>query len=229
MTLLEINEIFNGKFKTDEESVKPISVMKMEDWQAFRELLALNETYTDGLRMTENSKEFYEAYPIFDECIPNSVKEDVFYASKLGFFYEGYPCKLVYILREALKRYENVNVAISAIDYRGIQKFIKKGALGEDKTIATIIYSLLGKKVKLISKSRRMVENKPGEFEVYIPNVDRVALLPEDIASRIDNLSDLKSLQYEKNVGIHINGQYLRTFNGRIGITLDDFDLREAK
>lgn len=228
MTLLELNDIIAGRYKESVGANAKRRDLTEEEFEAFRALLNIDDSYGKMLQQTEIASEFYETCPIIETLTDKEIQEDVFYAAKLGYYFVGVPSKLVYILRKAIRQYESPNLAISALDTRVIAKYLKEGALAEGITIKQVIEKLLGTNFELLSDYNRKVQFRTY-YEVYIPNTDRVALIPSEIAGYIESYEDLKSLQFDSELGITIHGKPLRTLDGRLGVTVNDYDLRECK
>lgn len=228
MNLLELNEIVAGKYPNDGGNSKQIRCITADEFEDFRAMLTVDPVIRDFFMKTETASEFYEHVELAEKYIDKEIKEDVFYAAKLGFFYEGIPSKLVYILRKAIRKYQSPNLALTAIDTRLIAKYLKPGALPEGITIKQVIESILGKSFDLITQYRRKVRYRDW-YEVYVPNVDRVILLPNDLAQLIESLDDLENVNYKKDVGVCVYDIPIRIMGSKVGVTTDEFDLRECK
>lgn len=230
MTLLELNSIISGKYKEEWKNNKKIRTIERDELDSFKRLLAISDVYQQAIiKQTESDEEFYEAYPLLAEVVPKEIQEDVFYAVKLGFFFEGVPCKLVYLLKKALMQYDTVNVAISSIDTRAWGRFLKAGSLSNNVTIQRIIENLKGSQVSLLNEFNRKVDAGKGLYEIYVENTDRVVVVPEDIANVIESIDDLRNVNYVKGVGVCVYETPLRTMSGRVGITVDEYNLRDCR
>lgn len=228
MTLLELNKIVEGKYPKG-DAVEPIKTITIDDLENFRQYLAIDESMLQVLKSTNNDKEFFEAYPILN-ALPYSKEEktELFYAAKLGEIYTDISSKLVYLLVKALTSTSSPNQALSVLkDYRGIDKYLQKGAIPNDITIKQIMSNILKSDFKVLTNSRRKVKYN-NFYEVYVENVDTVVLLPEDIAAQVDSSDDLKAINYVKGVGVCVYDMPLRTFCGRLGVTTNEFDLRDV-
>ena len=134
MNLLELNKIFEGKYiEKREKEEKQIQVTE-ENVIKFRELLMINDSFTEGLNRTESAVEYFKTYELLDKVVSDDLKEELFYIAKTGFFFEGIPSKVVYLLQRAIKKYNTPNNAISSIDIRVLNKYLKKGYLPESVT-----------------------------------------------------------------------------------------------
>ena len=227
MTILEINRIVEGKYPSDAKPGKPEKTATLEQLEEFKLLLSINDAYLQKLNQTEVAKEFYTACPLLDAVVEDDLKEDLFYATKLGFMYTGIPSKLVFLLKKGLKLVETPNRVIECMDMRLFGKYLKPGVLPEGITIKQILSNLIGTDYKTLTKARRKVKYKDF-YEVYVDNTDRVVLLPECIAEQVDSSTDLKNVNYQKDIGVCVYNMPLRTFAGKLGITKDEYDLREC-
>ncbi len=228
MTILEKNEIIRGKYKESLNTTGKV-LAASEDVQLFRKLLTYNDGYFKWFSQTEDYKEFYEAFELFDKAFHKNLKEDVFFAAKLGCIFEGVPSRLAFIIKKALRENPTNNTAIESIDERTFGSYLKKGSLPEGITILDVIEQLVGSSVQLISSHRRKVENRDGSYDIYVQNVDRIVIVPKDIGDMINSLEDLKNINYRKGIGVCIDDTPLRTLNGRVGVTVKEYDLRESR
>ena len=229
MTLIELNKIVEGNYAEEmtEASKQKYRCATDQELQLFKSMLMMDAAYQNALKMTESHKEFYETYSFFRLSFPDEIKEDLFYATKLGFRYEGIPTRLVYLLRKALLTHDSPNLAISAINKMSWGRFLKRGSLPNGVTIKMIVENLLGESYDTILDYRLKVKYKRW-YEVYVSNVDRIALLPEEIAQQIEE-TDIRSIMYTKDVGLTLYEKPLRTFGSFYGIISHEFDLRKIK
>lgn len=226
MTLLELTKIFSGKYPADAKEMKVVDITK-DDMELFREMLKINPVYVQGFKSTEKSGEFYSAFALFDKVFPAAKKEEVFYASKLGYFFPGVPSKLVYILKGALHDAGSPNLAIESLNVSSMTDYLCRGPLPNGVTLQQIMSNLLGSNFKLLTSARRRVKYKTW-WEVYVPDKDRVCMLPEDIATTISSRDDLLSINYNASKGVCVYDTPIRTLCGRVGVVKNDFDLREV-
>ena len=141
-----------------------------------------------------------------------------------GYYMDGVPTFVVYVLQKALQEAGSSapNLALQSC-YKLIIKyddyiFVNNG---KEITLLDVIYFCFKKKFDLLT-ARRLI----SDDEVYIESVDRVAVLPDDILKLIP---DVSKLGYDPKIGIITeDGNPIRTLNARVGVTVDDFDLREA-
>lgn len=228
MTLLEFNKIIDGK---PLESVKPVEYVgiTMEDLEFFRRMLSIDPAMIPALHETSRSKEFFDAFPILDSIeYSKEQKEDLFYAVKLGYFYSGVPCKLVYLITKAIAATETPNQALCLLkDSKHVAKYLVDGAINNGITIKQVVANVLGSEFKTITNSRRKVKFN-NFYEIYVENVDSIVLVPEDIAGQINSIGDLRAVSFVPNVGVCVHDIPLRTFGNRYGITVNEFDLREV-
>ena len=91
-----------------------------------------------------------------------------------------------------------------------------------------IIENLTGVAYESLTNSRRKVKYRDC-YEIYVQNVDRVVIVPPEIADFINSLEDLESIEFVDGVGVCVCGEPLRVLGDKIGIAKDDFDLRECR
>ena len=103
--------------------------------------------------------------------------------------------------------------------------YLKPGILRGDTTYKDVIENILGHACKLLTTSELCVDVS-GVSELYVPNIDAVALVPTEMLDGITDLDDYRSVVYDKNIGLTIKGQTIRTMGGRVGLTKNDLDLR---
>lgn len=227
MNLLELNKIVCGKY-TEETKNKYSQIDNLkEEVHKFQKLMLVNELYMSCFKLTESSEEFYKACPHFKKFIELQALEEVFYATKLGYYLEGVPSKLTYLLQKTLHKYDTPNNAVNAVMGTAFGRFLKKGSLAENITIKMVIESLLGVEYQELSEFR-LAARFNNCYEVYVSNVDRVVILPQDYSSYLENIEDLKTVEYRRGEGVVLCNTLLRTYGGRIGITCNEFDLRKC-
>ena len=129
-------------------------------------------------------------------------------------------------MNKAIRKYNTPNNAISAISDQIISQYCAEGALGPDVTLKTVLQNIMGKAYKSLTLSKLAVLNN-GVYEVYVSNVDRVLILPKEYEKYLNDLSDLRTVEYVKSVGVCIHGEPFRTLM-RNGITTNEFDLRDC-
>lgn len=220
---------FNGKKFIDidfEYHVAPDDVI-----EKCLKLMKVNQAYLMAMKYTESASEFYRAAKDVRSLIPDEYAEDVFYAIKNGFTLAGVPSKLVTLLSKAKQLYDYPNVALSMISWSELKPFFKEGILG-DNTLCDIASNIWKTNVKIISPYRKRVDYS-ATTEVYVEKCadgslfDTICILPKDISTMIPD-KDITSIIYDPTKGLVLNGEVLRQYNGRIGITLSDVDLSGA-
>lgn len=170
----------------------------------------------------DDAKAFFHTYGIFSEL--KATDEEAFYQLKVGYYMDGVPTFVVYVLQKALQEAGSSapNLALQSC-YKLISKYDDYIFVNNEKeiTLLDVIYFCFKKKFDLLT-ARRLI----SDDEVYIESVDRVAVLPDDI---LELIPDVSKLGYDPKIGIITeDGNPIRTLNARVGVTVDDFDLREA-
>lgn len=226
MTFVEMNkQILRG---SKEECSYP--VVSLSEINKLHDILSINAKLKDAFDATEDGNYFFKTFPEIGKMLDKHVLIDVFYAYKMGKYYHGVPNKLIFILRKAFEAYgtKHVNKALESCTallkpYIGC---IYKSSEG-DYTIKDIIDNLCGYSTTLLTDANLKCDVGDNLYEVYISNVDRVAIIPRDIAERL-SYEDCLNLEYSPELGIHLKGTPLRTIGGRFGVLFDDFDLSEV-
>lgn len=229
MNFLELNRVISGNYDGRPESKRgPIFVTK-EEVQEF-----LNIFYTDTFiksvfDATENYQQFYDTFPWFKKVFEPVKAKELFYAAKCEMIYENVPPTVIFLMRKALMQFEYkyANVALNRLERKMLEPYMKVGVLPADTTYKDVIENIIGKSVKLITASSPCVDVE-GVSELYVPNIDAVALVPTDMLRDISDLEDFNSVVYDKEVGLMVKGQPIRTMGGKVGITKNDLDLRNC-
>lgn len=229
MNLIELSNACNGRLIEGKKAVSPVEerLTTIEELQRFKNTLAIHDIFQAAFQATENASEFYDSVELLKDTTPKAKREDIFYAAKLGFFYDGVPSKLVYLLKKSMKVNPSPNAVLSSILPSTLEAYVKVGALREGITVKTVLENLYGRPVTLFSDSIKKVDYDDFS-EIYVANVDRVVLVPKDIAEKIVSIEDIENVQYVPDVGVCVGDIPLRVMGDRCGITYKEFDLREC-
>jgi len=229
MNLLKLNRIIEGNYEEEltQKTIDLYCIGTEDDHFQFKNILNVSSVYTSNMNMTEDYKEFFQAFDLFRKVFPENLHEDLFYTAKLGFHFKGIPSKLVYLLKKSISIYTSPNVAVNAINRMAWGRFLKRGSIPEGVTIKTIIDNLLGEAYMPLSEHRRKVKYRDW-YEVYVENVDRVVLLNEEIATSVDSLDDLRNVKFSEEKGVLVYDSPLRAMGPYVGIINNDFDLRKV-
>lgn len=207
--------------KVEGKKLYKVKSFTEEQLEAFRQMLSGNASIADMFNRCESAKSFFRHYPDFKEMGINN--SELFYQFKLGYGIEGVPSELVFILNKAISTYgiANPNSTLWTC-YKLISQYAECSFnLGsEEVNLQEVIYAIFQQKFDFITPRRNI-----SGCEVYVHNKDSIALLPENIINEIDG----RKVYYDKD-GLYVgeDRQLLRLMCGRIGATLDDFDLRES-
>lgn len=201
-----------------------------EEVNIFADMLRISKTVLDEYSVGDDANAFLKKYPAFARVLGSDKAVECFYAYRLGFSFNGVPNKLVYILDTVNKMSDGTkpNVAI----WRGsnyVSRYADKTFVtpdGEEYTVKDVIDNVFGQNVKLLNDFDNKASIENG-FEIYVKECDRIALLPTDIGEQLSN-EDIQKITYSTKSGLMLGDIPLRTFNGRLGVTFDDFDLREC-
>ena len=229
MNFLELNKVISGNYEGRPESKRgPISVTK-EEVQEFLSIFYTDDFIKSVFDATENYQQFYDALPWFKKVFEPSKAKELFYAAKCEMIYEGVPPTVIFLIKKALLQFEYkyINVALNRLERKMLEPYMKYGVLSDGVTYKDVIENIMGKSVKLITESSLCVD-VDGISELYVPNIDAVALVPTDMLKDISSLEDYRSVSYDKEIGLTVKGQPIRTMGGRVGITKNDLDLRSC-
>lgn len=234
MNLLELNDIIlYGK-----KSVCKIPMITDEDLILFKKAINISPTVLKIFESTNDSNSFFAVCPDVKKIVGASKAVECFYAVKLGYYMKNVPMRLIYIINELNTSYQEkyVNVALnSAIPL--LSNYAKCRYTTEDGKeidLKTVIENVYGRSIKLINSSVRKVEYDDA-VELYVPDDKgkngRVALLCSNMAKMLSP-DDCEKVYYNRSLGITLKtstGEIpIRTLGNRLGITKDEFDLREC-
>lgn len=226
MTFIEFTTQVMKKQKQQKVEIIPVTSGSIT---LFDQILDMDDMIKATFDATESATKFYQIYPDIKEALKGQDYKSIFYAYKLGYAYTGVPNDLAYVLYKSLsglgKKY--VNTAIfGAFQY--LKSYADTQWISEagEFTLKDLIDNVYGKHASLITESNPIVKSDDS-YELYVGNVDRVALLPDDIGKTI-SFDDAQKIEFDQDKGIMLGTIPLRTFNNRLGVTLDDFDLREC-
>jgi hypothetical protein len=225
MNLLELNDaILYGKKKE-----VSIPVISSEDLQLFKRTIATSAYIKKLFESTDDANSFFAVCADIKQVVGAKKCVECFYACKTGFYMKGIPAKLVYILQKVVKEYgkDFPNMALNgSIQY--IKPYVNCLFVVDDKQydVKDVIENIYGKPIKLINTSVRKVDYG-STSEVYVSDVERVAIMPDGISGTMSQ-EDCEKLTYCTEYGIMLGDIPVRTLGNRLGITKDDFDLREC-
>lgn len=226
MNLLELNDaILYG------EKTKIVTPKLSQDMlSTFQSLISSGQRIRMFYDQTDDVNSFFSLFPDVKQIVGTRVCVECFYACKLGYFMEGVPTKLTYIVQKMLSGEDNklyvnrsMNAAVQLLTpYSNCEYEIA----GECYTMKDVVENVVGSPIKLINSSVRKVKVR-DVWEVFVPDANRVALLPDGIGSSL-SMDDCENLRYVRDLGIALNDIPIRTLGNRVGIVRDDFDLREC-
>lgn len=227
MNLLELNRILSGNYGDIPEVKKDTPIVTKEEVYQFLSMFSVDDFIKTVFDKTENYVQFYNYFPWMKNCFEPGKPKELFYAAKCGMIYENVPPTMVFLLKKAMAtfEYKYPNLAISRLERKMFPPYLKPGILRNDTTYKDVIENILGRACKLITASELCVDVS-GVSELYVPNIDAVALVPTEMLDGITDLDDYRSVAYDKNIGLTIKGQTIRTMGGRVGLTKNDLDLR---
>ncbi len=226
MNLIEFNDKLIVNNQRQKRTVPEVT---QNDIDEFVQLMHSSRSLLNMYQTTEEFGDFIKVYPSIKKVYSIDLAEELFYASKLHYQYNGVPTKLVYIITKMFSTFghNHVNDALSrSIKY--LAPYLDDTYLvdGKEVTLKDVIEFFAKSQIKLLTSSVPKVKSLDC-YEVYVPDADRVALLPNDIASKLP-YADCEKIVFDKQKGLVIEDIIVRTMNGRLGITKDDFDLRQT-
>lgn len=222
-SLLEINDMFKLKGLAN-DTVTDLSTA--EEVQDFKKLLLLSPAIEKNFLSTSSAVEFFKSAPELQKGLSKIKKMDLFYAAKSDMLLEKVPSYIVYFINQAYKKCNYPNLTVSRLSLSLIKEFISM--LPEGISLLNVLENIAGQRAELFNSAVRKTEFK-GVYELYIPNIDKVAIIPKAIADEINTIDDYQSVQYVKGVGVCLGSIPLRVFNGALGIVCNEFNLLEVR
>jgi hypothetical protein len=221
MNLLDFNEECLKKSKEDFNFTE----VTQEDIDDFNNVLNTSETVRNMWKASANAKTFYKLFPDIKGYFGKQAVE-LYYASKLNYRVDRVPSYIVYVLQSAISLNKGTPHANKILNscYHLLTNEVKFTYNG--LTLDKILASLISKDVKLLTPAVSKV--KDGEvYEVYVKDAGQVAILPKQIGDAL-SVQDCENLEFKKSVGIVCKDIPIRTLGGKLGVTLDDFDLTDC-
>ena len=224
MNLIEMNDRLLVN-KDRREVVVPEVTQDMCD--RFRRLVASSNSVQNMYNNIEDANAFFMMYPDIKKIFGAGVCVEIFYVCKQKYVYDGVPAKLVYILNKTFNEggLVHVNAALNRATAL-LKPYVNDVYVvdGMAVTVKDVIENIVGRSVKLLTSSVRKVKATDC-YEVYVPNAERVALLPMDIANMLP-YAECEKIRFTKEKGLVIGDDVIvRCLNNRLGITRDEFDL----
>lgn len=227
MNLIEFNDAL---LKKKNREVVSVPVLTAEDKALFNDLIMCNKNVKNAFDTAMSDTVFFHTYPDIKKIVGTKSIE-LFYAFKLGSDFTGVPNKAVYVLKIATQTYGATNtnrIINSVLQYLAPYANQSYEVDGETYTIKDVIENVTGKNANLLTDAIRKVKTPDKEvYEIWVPDANRVATIPIDIADLISN-EDARNLYYDKKLGIMLGDTPIRTLNNRLGITQFDFNLEEC-
>lgn len=206
------------------DTVKKVPEVTDEMRQTWREVLSAIPTVRQRFELYDEDKDFFGEFPDFEKSGIKS--QELFYQNKLGYFIEGVPSKIVYILQKAIKELGSDEPNTTLYSVYGILlpfAYDKYNHKGTEMNLLDIVYAVFKHKFEPLTNRRK---SSGDEYYVYDSNL--IAILPKDIQESVKGYE----IKFDKKVGLYIevDGErtLLRTMNKRIGVTRNDLDLRES-
>lgn len=206
------------------ETVKKVPEVTDEMRQTWKEVLSAIPHIKQRFELYDEDKDFFGEFPDFEKSGIKS--QELFYQNKLGYYIEGIPSKVVYILQKAMKEVgtDNPNTALYSV-YGILFPFAynKYQHKDEELNLLDVVFATFKHKFEPLTNRRK---SSGDEFYLYDENL--IAILPKDIQEQVKG----KDIKFDKKLGLYIEDgeqkSLLRLMNGRIGVTRSDLDLRES-
>lgn len=178
----------------------------------------------DNIEATDNFKAFYEAEPDIARMIEDEKKEEFFYAAKLGMCSPVIPAKYLFLLKKSYETYGTLNNIGFVLPKSNLKELFSKGTLAEGYTLEEVIRSLIQREYTPFRKGS--YKNAIGEdsIELFLEKINRVAIVPEDIASRLTD-DDIRLIEVKKGL-LTLNGVNILSTNKYLGVSRKVYDLR---
>ncbi len=206
------------------DTVKKVPEITDEMRFTWKQVLSAIPHIRQRFELYDEDKDFFGEFPDFEKSGIKS--QELFYQSKLGYYIEGIPSKVVYILQKAIKELgsDTPNTTLYSV-YGILLPFAYNKYQHKDKelNLLDIVFAIFKHKFEPLTSRRKSYGD---EFYVYDDNL--IAILPEDIQEKVKG----KEIKFDKKLGLYIeegdSKSLLRLMNGRIGVTKNDLDLRES-
>lgn len=191
----------------------------------FLTLLEENSIAKNMLNAFDIAADFYKTCVDFKEFIPKDMREEVFYAAKVGKYYKQIPSFCVYVITEAWKQcYGIPNLIFKVVPMPAFKKFCEKNYFLGGITLKDVVCNLCSDEYKPLTSFRK--KNKLKDFtEIYVESTDMVAAVPHSIGDVLDDVA-IQRLTVSKD-GLESDGMLLRTMTGHVGAINSIYDLRE--
>ena len=222
LTILELAPYIKGEQKLEVEYSKP--KLKEDQFQEFWNKLNMNNTYKTLLECSQFYKDYFQVCYDLAKMFDRELHSELFYAAKVGYFYEGVPTYLVYMIKECLKEYPFGNLLIKRIPTPLLNQYFREGALG-NVSLYDIIAKELGTSYQVIDKGHLYSEYETYA-ELYIPNEDMVAIVPNDLIQSLTT-DYIESLSMYEDGLASADGVYLGKLGGYHGACNSYYDLRK--
>ena len=220
-TLNELEPYITGKKFLDAKYKKPKVTKEM--FQEFWDRLCMDDTYKTLVECFEYHKDFFTACPDLAKMYEEDLHQELFYAAKVGYIYEGVPTYLVYMIKQCLKQYPFGNLIIKMIPLPYLNQYLKEEALG-DHSLYDVISQELEAEYSVVTNHHLVSEYQSAD-ELYVQKEDMVALLPKGLIQETTQ-DYLESLELFEEGLASPDGIYLGSFGGYHNACNSFYDLR---
>lgn len=189
------------------------------------EMLDKHPTAKSNLDTMKMPKLFYIREPDMANDIPKHMREELFYALKLGYASTVAPAKLLYYIKISYEEYGSPNYLFKITLEKDLQEFMSKGYLADGYTLRDVICSI----TKLPSYSPlsegKLAVQMGEHWDVYIHDNDSIAMLPGDLRQLLSH-DDIRNLSVKGN-RIYIGEKPISQLGKYIGAVNSCYDLRK--
>lgn len=186
--------------------------------------LAMNDLSKRHFDDCENWKEFYKKEPDISEHIAPEDRMEAFYANKNEGYSRDVPAFCIYMVRKAYAEYKLPNLIMRLLPTNMVKEWFAPGYFENGITLRDVICSETLETYRPLSELDLKCQHSTFT-EIYVPETDMVAAVPNDIVRFLDD-SSIRSIKVTQS-GLSTNGALLRTMGTYYGAVNSIYDLRQ--
>lgn len=223
LRVIDLEPYITGKQFTGEVKAQPR--MNTDVYTKFMTMLSESSIAREFFNAYESYKDFYTTAADFKALIPKEYQAEAFYAAKCECFYVEVPSFCVYMLKKAYKEAREIpNLMFKYLPFPVLTEWFKQGYFLGGLTLRDVICNICTEEYQPLKETQLKVKYK--EFtEIYVPDTDMVAAVPNKIGDLLDDNGILAIV--EKAEGLSTNGVLLRSMAGYVGAINSTYDLRK--
>lgn len=223
MNLLEKEPYIKGQLFSREATAP--ARLTMDVFKKAIDTLAMAPLGEQNLDCCELSKSFYRVEPDVRDVVPEELRDECFYAMKLGYFSKHIPAQAMYWIMKAYNQYKIPNLIFKLIPDRVFTIMSQQDYLADGYCLQDAVCSLTVPTYTPLSLQNLCVKHEDFA-EIYIAKTDMVAAVPLKIAELLSP-EDIRNIDVDEN-GLHIQHHYLRSLAGYVGAINSVYDLRRV-